>query len=178
MLALLTGGKLSMPERGGFGGGASGAGGFGGRGMGMGGGFGGMGGNRSAMSNGGGRSGMGFGGRGMSMGTEGIQQQYPNQESPNQQSPDQQQNPNQMGGNGGGMTGPGIGFGGPMLLGEGVKRILKHVSTPPRCSIPNHGKRTDMKMKHVLYLLIVNMPTDEEMAIATRVMEQAQQQAA
>ncbi|KAL7274224.1 hypothetical protein RUND412_002880 [Rhizina undulata] len=227
MLALLTAGKLSMPQRGGFG---RGAGGFGGRGMGMGRGFGGLGGrggivgNRLAMSyGGGGGRGMGgfggFGGRGMAMGMGGMNQQqqygpnqqyqnqqypnqqYPNQQYPNQQYPDQmggynqqypkqqypnqiggynqqhpnqqypnqqypsqvggydQQYPNQMGGGyggGNGMMGPGIGFGGTMLLGEGIKRILRH---------------------HVLYLLIVNMPTDEEMAEAVRVMDQAQQQA-
>jgi hypothetical protein len=141
MLALLTAGKLSMPKRGGFGIGAGGLGGlrgFGGRGMGMGGGFGGLGGNRIAMSYG---SGMGgFGGRGMPMGLGGTNQQqygpnqhYPNQQYANQQYPNEQypnqQNPNQTGAHGGGpMMGPGIGFGGTMLLGEGIKRILRHVS--------------------------------------------------
>lgn len=136
ILALLTGGKLSMPPRGGgFGGG------FGGRGMGYGG-YGGYGGgplgdrmnmangggygghgmayggggplaDRMAMSYGGGRGMGGLGGRGMM----GHDQQYPNQPYPGQ-----------MGGYGRGMMGPGIGFGGTMLLGEGIKRILRHVS--------------------------------------------------
>ncbi|KAI9736969.1 MAG: hypothetical protein M1834_000558 [Cirrosporium novae-zelandiae] len=153
MLALLTGGKLSMPQRGGFGGGV---GGFGGRGTGVGGGLGGLGGGRMAMAYGG-----GMGDRGMLMGRgrmnqqQDPNQQYPNQQYPNQQYPNQQP-PNQMGGLGGGMLGGSrVGLGGTMLLGNGIKRILKH---------------------HVLYLLIVNMPTEEEMAEATRVMDQAREQ--
>jgi hypothetical protein len=129
-----------MPQRGGFG---SGAGGFGGRGIGLGGG---IGGNRMAMSYGGsygggyggevgGRGMGGFGGRGMQMEIGGINQQqygpsqqYPNQQYSNQVGGHNQQYPNLMSRYGGGMMGPGVGFGGTMLLGEGVKRILKHVS--------------------------------------------------
>jgi hypothetical protein len=115
MLALLTAGKLSMPNRGGFGGSAGGMGsrgGFGGLGafgmqsrFGMRGGFGGGMGSpldqRMAMSYGRGMGG-GFGGRGMGMGGMGDmnQQQYPNQQysgqmDPNQMGPNQQY-PNQQ----------------------------------------------------------------------------------
>jgi hypothetical protein len=147
MLALLTGGKLNMPQRRGFG---SGAGGFGGRGMGMGSGFGGLGGmggiggNRMAMPYGGGYGGR-VGGRGMPMGIGGMNQQqygpnqqYPNQQYPNQQCPNQhypnqigrcnQQYQNQMGG---GMMGPGVALEGRCCWGEGIKRTLRHVSFLP-----------------------------------------------
>ena len=68
-------------------------------------------------------------------------QQYPNQQYPNQQYPNQQY-PNQMGGYGGGMMSPGIGFGGTMLLGEGIKRILRHVSFFPLWLTPNNNLLT------------------------------------
>ena len=105
-------------------------------------------GNRMAMSYGGGYGGRvggrgmgGFGGRGMPMGIGGMnQQQYgPNQQYPNQQYSNQQytnqQYPNQMGGYnqqyqnqmGGDMVDPGVASGGTMLLGEGIKRILRYV---------------------------------------------------
>jgi hypothetical protein len=92
----------------------------------------------------------GFGGRGMPMGIGGMNQQRygPNQQYPNQQYSNQQylnqqypnqQYPNQMGGYnqqhqnqmGGGMMGTGVRVGGTMLLGEGIKRILRHVSFFP-----------------------------------------------
>ena len=130
--------------------------------------MGGIGGNRMAMSYGGGYGGrvggrgMGsFGGRGMPMGIGGMNQQqygpnqqYPNQQYSNQQYPNQQypnqQYPNQMGGYnqqyqnemGGGMMGPGVGFGGTMLLGEGIKRILRHVSFFSFCLTPNDNLLT------------------------------------
>jgi hypothetical protein len=226
MLALLTGGKLSMPPKGrGF----RGLGAFGGRGMGMGGGLGGLGGfsgsgnpvgDRFAMAYGGGMGGGrgigGYGGRGMPIGANqqqpyGPNQQYPNQEYPNPQYPNQQdpnqqgpnqpypnqqysnqqypnqqypnqmgynqQYSNQMGGYGGGMMGPGIDFGGTIMLGEGVKRILRHVSFPSLSF--QHIWRAWLltQIQRVLYLLIVNMPSDEEMAEATRMMDEAQKQA-
>lgn len=75
-------------------------------------------------------------------------QQYPNQMGYNPQYPNQYSNPSAY--NQGSMQGS-IGYGGPkQLLSNGVKRILRH---------------------HVLYLLIVNMPTEEEMAEATKFME-------
>lgn len=114
--------------------------------------------NRMAMSYGGGYGGRvggcgmgGFGGRGMPMGIGGMnQQQYgPNQQYPNQQYPNQQY-PNQMGGYnqqyqnqmGGGMVGPGVACGGTMLLGEGIKRILRHVRFFPFCLTPNDNLLT------------------------------------
>jgi hypothetical protein len=137
LLALITAGKMSMPPRGGgFGSG------YGGRAMGYNGyGPGPMGG-RMDIAYGGGfdRRGMGygygqnplddrramaydrrmggFGGRGMM----GYDPNYQNQPYPNQNYP------NQMRGYERGMMGPGVGLGGTMLLGEGIKRILQHVS--------------------------------------------------
>jgi hypothetical protein len=150
MLALLTAGKLSMPQRGGFGGGMGGRG-FGGLGVfgaqsgyGMRGGFG-MGSpydQRMGYDAGYGRRGMvGYGGRGQM----GYDQQYPpnemNQQYPNQQYPAQQyqnrqysnqqypnqQYPQQQYQNQGPMQ---VGFGGPQLIANGVKRILRHVNSP------------------------------------------------
>jgi hypothetical protein len=121
LLALITGGKLSMPQRGGFGGG------FGGRGMGYGGGMGyqrGYGGygmesgnplaDQMAMS---GRGTGGYGGRSMPMGYN-DEYGYANQQYSRQQ----------MSGYGGGYGG-GIGMGGPQaIVADGIKRILGHVS--------------------------------------------------
>jgi hypothetical protein len=99
-----------MSQRGGFG---SGAAGFGRRGMEIGGD---IGGSRMAISYGG-----SYGGRVGGHGMGGHNQQYPNQ----------------MGWYGGGMMGPGVGFGGTMLLGERIKRILRYVSFFTFCLTPN-----------------------------------------
>ncbi|MCJ1336307.1 hypothetical protein MMC09_001583 [Bachmanniomyces sp. S44760] len=48
------------------------------------------------------------------------------------------------------------GFGGPQVLANGVKRILKH---------------------HVLYLLITNMPTNEELRQAEAIIAQSEKYA-
>lgn len=40
------------------------------------------------------------------------------------------------------MMGPGVGFGGTMLPGEGIKRILRHVSFFTLCLTPNDNLLT------------------------------------
>jgi hypothetical protein len=133
LLALITAGKLSMPPRG-----------FGGRGMGYYGYQGGSLGGRMAMPYVGGYDGRGMGygyghnplddrmamaysrGRGMAgVGGQDMMGHDPN--FPNQVYQDQNY-PSQMGGYARGMLGPGPGFGVTMLLGEGIKRVLQHVS--------------------------------------------------
>lgn len=135
LLALITAGKLSMPLRGGgFGGG------YGGRGMGVGGyGSGPL---AGRMSYGGGydRGGMGYGyehnplddrmamayNRGVGrFGGRNMVAYDPNY--PNQSYQDQIY-PHHMGAYGRGTMGPGVGLYPTMLLGEGIKRVLQHVS--------------------------------------------------
>ncbi|KAJ5610937.1 hypothetical protein N7510_007656 [Penicillium lagena] len=149
LLALVTAGKLSMPARGGFGGVGGGAR-LDGRAI-----------MRScsplndrlAMSYGGPRGRMGM--MGGSMGQQqlvdrpspsemGYNQQYASQTTMNQM--DNRKTANDLG-----MGGPQIGFGGVNLIVNGVMRVLRH---------------------HVLYLLIINLPTEEEMANAAPFMEQ------
>jgi len=131
LISLVTGGHINPPSLGSFGtGGGRGGGfggGFGGRGMGMGGGLGGRG-----MGMGG-----GFGGRGMGMGAGNQQQRDQYQQGQyqggRQQGMQQQGWGTGAGGTGGGIGGPGMGFGGLGAgfggPGEGIKRILKRVSS-------------------------------------------------
>lgn len=114
LLALLSGGRLTMPQRGGFG--ARGYNrGYDPYGQGSGNPIA----DRMAMSGGGlGR----FGGRGVPMGYN-DEYGYANQQY------SRQQMGSYGGGDGGGMRG-GIGMGGPQaIIGNGIKRILGHVST-------------------------------------------------
>ncbi|GIJ84641.1 hypothetical protein Asppvi_003490 [Aspergillus pseudoviridinutans] len=159
ILALLTAGKVSMPAGfgRGFGGGVGGT--MGGRG------FGGMpyvrgmgrGGTRFPLSR---LIAMSNGGIGRMM----MEQQITTQKNPSQWGEDRQYStqtgmnqqfrsqmtPMQVG-NQGMMGGPQVGFGGADLIVNGVKRILRH---------------------HVLYLLIINMPSEKDMTEATAFMEQ------
>lgn len=65
---------------------------------------------------------------------------------------------------------------GPQMIANGVKRILRHVSTTlmPR-PVRVYGTLLT-SLQHVLYLLIVNMPTEEEMADASKLMSEMKAQ--
>lgn len=126
MLALLTAGKLSMPQRGGFGWGPGG--GYGrGYGRGFGGGFGGLG---SIMDYRNGR-GMVNASRDQEqmMMEQQQQQQMMNQMHPIQARNMMAQQQMQMRSQGA-MGGAQVGFGGTNLIANGVRRIIRHVSSP------------------------------------------------
>jgi hypothetical protein len=134
MLALLTAGKLSMPQRGGFGRGPGG--GYGrGYGRGIGGGFGGLG---SMMDY---RNGRGMVNASMDQ-EQLMMEQQQQQQTMNQMHPiqarnmmaQQQMQMNQMNAmqmrDQGVMGGVQVGFGGTNLIADGVRRIIRHVSSP------------------------------------------------
>ncbi|PMD34289.1 hypothetical protein L207DRAFT_468538 [Hyaloscypha variabilis F] len=137
ILALLSGGYLSTPMRGGFGGG------LGGRGFGY-----------AGQYNTFGARGDMFAARQGAlderMAMSGYGREYQNQPYSNQQYSNQANMNQQYGVYGR------VGFGGPQVLADGVKRILRH---------------------HVLYLLIVKMPSDAEMDEAKAFMAGQHQQA-